>query len=65
MSHGKNALRAIKQTQKAKKYRKKDTEKELKSEQAILSILELVFSDSEELLLLLFFAMVFLALYVF
>ena len=40
MSHGKNALRAIKQTQKAKNT-KGDTEKELKSEQTILSILEL------------------------
>ena len=32
---------------------------------ALKSILSLVYSDSEELLLLLFFAMVFLALYVF
>ena len=39
MSHGKNALRAIKQTQKAKNT-KEGTEKELKSEQTILSILE-------------------------
>ena len=40
MSHGKNALRAIKQTQKEKKNTNGDTEKELKSEQTILSILE-------------------------
>ena len=40
MSHGKNALRTIKQTQKAKNTNA-DTEKELKNEQTILSILEL------------------------